>query len=178
MVTLAAADRSIAGADLGPRFVEALVRGDFDEMRSILHPQVRFRGLSPHKFLKTSPKDPVGGVIRAFRVWFFEGSDSAYEGDHPVELLSVAVRPFGTGGRFKLSYRVRERSREMAVSFRDGRLGEVPDDIDWLVEQEAYYDVLDGKIGWMIVLCGGYQPLVPVPTAWNLPETAAKQIVL
>lgn len=43
-----------AGALLGPRFVDALVAGDFDAMRSMLHPRVRFRGLSPHKFLKAT----------------------------------------------------------------------------------------------------------------------------
>jgi hypothetical protein len=30
----------------------------------------------------------------------------------------------------------------------------------------------------MIVLCGGYQPLESVPIAPNMPETAARQIVL
>jgi hypothetical protein len=171
-------DRSVAGAALGERFVKALVRGDFDEMRSVLHPDVRFRGLSPHKFLKASPADPVGGVIRAYRLWFFEGAEGAFEGDHPVELLSISVRPFGGGGRFKLSYEIRERSREMAEVFRRDGLGQVPDDIDWLVDQEAYYDVLDGRIAWMIVLCGGYQPLVPVPTAQDMPEAEAKQMVV
>jgi arsenite methyltransferase len=168
----------IPGRDLGPRFVEALVRGDFDEMRTLLHPQVRFRGLSPHKFLKASSADPVGGVIRAFRLWFYEGGGGDYEGDHPEELLSCSVAPFGNGGRYKLSYRIREKSREMVQSFRDGGLGDVPDDVDWLVEQEAYYDVLDGRIGWMIVLCGGYQPMVSTTVAPNVPETAAQQIVL
>ena len=53
-----------------------------------------------------------------------------------------------------------------------------PDDIDWIVEQEAYCDVIDGKIAWMTVLCGGYQPLVPVPTAPGRPETASRQLVI
>jgi hypothetical protein len=167
-----------AGADLGRRFVAALVRGDFDEMAALLHPEVQFRGLSPHKFLKTRRSDPVGGVIRAFRLWFYEGAGGAYDGDHPVELLFCTSAPFGGGGRYKLSYRIREQSREMAQQFRAEALADVPDDIDWLVEQEAYYDVIDGKIAWMIVLCGGYQPLVPVETAQGRPETAARQVVV
>jgi arsenite methyltransferase len=174
----ATAEMALAGARLGTLFVEALVRGDFDEMRSLLHPRIHFRGLSPHKFLKASPSDPVGGVIRAFRLWFYEGADGAYEGDHPEELLSCTVAPFGNGGRFKLRYRIREKSREMAEAFRNGGLGDVPDDVDWLVEQEAYYDVLDGRIGWMIVLCGGYQPMATTQTARNVPETPARQIVV
>ena len=34
-----------------------------------------------------------------------------------------------------------------------------PEDADWVVAQEAYYDVRDDTIASMIVLCGGYQPL-------------------
>jgi hypothetical protein len=66
----------------------------------------------------------------------------------------------------------------MAQQFRAEALADVPDDIDWLVEQEAYYDVIDGKIAWMVVLCGGFQPLVPVETAQGRPETAARQVVV
>lgn len=72
---------------------------------------------------------------------------------------SCSAAPFGDGGRYKLSYRIRSKSREMAEFFREEGYGDVTDDADWVVEQEAYYDVLDSKIGWMIVLCGGYQPL-------------------
>jgi SAM-dependent methyltransferase len=168
---------ALADRELGRRFVEALVRGDFDTMRALLHPDIEFRGLSPHKFLKASRRDPVGGVIRAFRLWFFEGADVAFEGDHPEELLSCSVDPYGSGGRYKLSYRVREKSREMAEAFRTDGLGSIDDDADWIVEQEAYYDVRDGRIGWMIVLCGGYQPMIPVPTARQR-ETPDRQFVL
>jgi hypothetical protein len=167
-----------SGADLGTRFVEALVQGDFDAMRSALHPEVRFRGLSPHKFLKASRSDPIGGVIRAYRLWFYEGEGGDFEGDHPEELLSCSVAAFGDGGRFKLSYRIRSKSREMAQFFRGSGYGNVLNDADWVVEQEAYYDVVDGKIAWMIVLCGGYQPLAPIPTAQNTPEGSARQIVV
>ncbi len=167
---------SSAGADLGTSFVEALVRGDFDSMRSMLHPDVRFRGLSPHKFLKASRSDPIGGVIRAFRLWFYEGE--GFDGDHPEELLLCSVMPYGDGGRFKLSYRIREKSREMSEFFRSEYTAEIADDADWVVEQEAYYDVVDGKIAWMIVLCGGYQPLAPVSIARDTPESGARQIVV
>jgi hypothetical protein len=169
-------DLAAAQADLGRRFVEALVRGDFDGMRAMLHPDVRFRGLSPHKFLKSSKSDPVGGVIRAFRLWFYEGEGDY--ADHPVELLSCRVEPFGSGGRYKLSYRIRSRSREMAEFFRNEGFGQIADDADWVVEQEAYFDVLDRRIAWIIVLCGGYQPLVPVPTAQDVPETPSRLVIL
>lgn len=97
-----------AGSALGREFIEALVRDDFDAMRSLLHPDVHFRGLSPHKFLKASPSDPVGGVLRAFRLSFYEGEGDF--ADHPEELLSCAAKPFGYGGRYKLSYRIRSKT--------------------------------------------------------------------
>lgn len=164
------------GARVGTAFVDALVRGDFEAMASLLQPEVEFRGLSPHKFLKASRADPVGGVIRAFRLWFFEG-EGAYA-DHPEELLSCAVAPFGRGGRYKLSYQIRSKSQEMAQHFRAEYGAEIADDADWLVEQEAYFDVREGRIGWLIVLCGGYQPLADVPIAPNVPETASRLIVV
>jgi hypothetical protein len=166
------------GTALGHGFVEALVAADFDGMRALLHPEIRFRGLSPHKFLKPSPADPVGGVIRAFRLWFYEGADGRFEGDHPEELISCTVAPFGPGGRHKLSFQVRSRSREMAAAYRRYGIADVPDDVDWLVEQEAYYDVIDGKIGWMIVLCGGYQPMQRLGIEPGIPETAARQMAV
>jgi hypothetical protein len=50
--------------------------------------------------------------------------------------------------------------------------------VDWLVEKEAYYAVLGGKIAWMIVPCGGYQPVTTIQTAQLRPKTPARQIVL
>jgi hypothetical protein len=76
------------------------------------------------------------------------------------------------------------QSREMA-SFRDDgvvlpgrRNRRRPDDVDWLVEKLAYYAILHGKIAWMIVPFGGYQPMTTIPTAQIRPETPARQIVL
>ena len=150
---------STLGAQVGERFVKALVRDDFDEMRLLLHPQVRFRGLTPNRPVKAARSDPAGGTLRVFRTWFY-GEDGAADGtEQPLELLGCAARPIGARGRFKLSYRIRARSHETAREFRELGLGAIADDADWLVEQEAYYDVIDGRIASMIVLCGGFQPL-------------------
>jgi hypothetical protein len=168
----------IDGVDLGPRFIDALVRGDFERMRSLLHPEVRFRGLSPHTFVKTSRTDPVGGVIRTYRTWFCEGATAEHGDDHPVELLACTAMPFGGGGRYKMSYRFRARSPDRAQEYRSHGLADLPDDVDWMVGQEAYYDAIDGRIAWMIVLCGGYQPLTSTPIAQGVPETDARQVVV
>jgi len=176
--TVEAGGHATAGLDLGPRFIRALVRGEFEEMRSLLHPEVRFRGLTPHRFTKTSRADLAGGVMRVFRSWFYGEAGGAYETDRPVELQTCTVAPFGGGGRYKLSYRIRARSVEMVREYRAQGLAELSDDVDWVVEQEAFYDVLDGAIAWMIVLCGGFQPLTSAPIVQGVPETDARQIVV
>jgi hypothetical protein len=152
---------TVAGVHLGERFVKALVRDDFDEMRLLLHPKVQFRGLTPHRLIRSTRPDPPGSTLRAFRVWFYGEGDAPDGAERPIELLACAATPFGRGGRFKLSYRMRVRSRETAREFRELGLGLIADDADWLVEQDAYYDVVDGRIALMIVLCGGFQPLRP-----------------
>ena len=173
-----AGGRGTSGPDVGSRLIRAMVRGQFEEMRSLLDPNVRFRALTPHKFIKTSKADPADGLIRVFRQWFHEDVGDDDQLAHPVELLAWTVAPFGGGGRYKLSYRIRAKSLEMVEEFRVQGLAELPDDVDWLVEQEAYYDVLDGRIAWMIVLCGGFQPLTSTPITPDVPETDASQIVI
>lgn len=66
----------------------------------------------------------------------------------------------------------------MATLYREQEFGAVSTDCDWVVEQEAYYDVADGKIAWMIVLCGGYQPLIPVEIKAGVLEGSARHITL
>jgi hypothetical protein len=44
----------------------------------------------------------------------------------------------------------------MAKWFAEHGLPEVPPDAAWIVEQEAYYEVTDGRISSMIILCDGY----------------------
>jgi hypothetical protein len=101
----------VPGHDLGPRFVEALVRGDFNEMESILHPQIRFRGLSPHKSSRHRPRIPSAVCSGRFGCGSTRGREAT------------------------TTETIRSKSREMAEFYRDAGYGHVPDDTDWLVEQ-------------------------------------------
>ena len=42
--------------------------------------------------------------------------------------------------------------------YHEKGLRDLASDADWIVEQEAYFEVHEGKIDWLIVLCGGYHP--------------------
>ena len=117
---------------LGARFVEALAAKDFAQVASLLHPEVDFRGMTPGRFWEANTATQV--VDEVLRSWF-EDSDQI------DELLEV-----DTG-------RVADRERvgyRLAVSTPDGR---------FVVEQQAYYETIDGSITWMRALCSGFRPV-------------------
>lgn len=119
------------GTTLGEEFAKALAAKDFDRIATLLHPQVDFRGMTPGRSWEaSSPQQVVDGVLR---FWFEEH-------DRIDELLSIET------GRLSDRDRVGYR---FAVSNKDGK---------FITEQQAYYDVKDGAITWMRVLCSGWRP--------------------
>ena len=119
-------------AALGPAFANALSKKDFDAIRALLHPDIDFRGLTPRRNWEAdNPDDVIQGILRQ---WF---EDS----DHIEELLTLETDSFAD--RARVGYRFRVRN---------------PDGV-YAVEQQAYLEERDGKIGWMRVLCSGYRPI-------------------
>ena len=117
---------------LGPAFANALAQKDFAALAALLHPEVDFRGLTPGRFWEaTNPDDVIQGILRQ---WF---EDS----DHIEQLLNLETDSFAD--RHRVGYRFR-------VHNPDGR---------YEVEQQAYLEERDGKIGWMRVLCSGFRPI-------------------
>jgi len=99
---------------------------------SILHPDLEFRGLTPRKFWEAdTAKEFVDDIL--FGHWF-EASDHV-EG---IEAIEVSTLPESN----RVGYRLR-------VTNPDGA---------FVVEQQAYYEERDGRIGWMRVLCSGFRP--------------------
>lgn len=137
---------------LGHDLVAALARADFDAVRAILHPELHLRGLTPGKFNVAKGDGAVDQAIEIFKLWFFE------EEDRLESVEWCEVRPVGRGARHKLSFGLRGKSPAMADWYAARGMREIPDDADWIVEQEAYYETRDGKISWLIMLCGGYHP--------------------
>lgn len=117
---------------LGTDFAEALARKDFAALSNLLAPEVDFRGLTPSRHWEASnPDEVIQGILRQ---WF---EDS----DHIEELVHVETDSFAD--RERVGYRFRVRN---------------PDGL-YEVEQQAYLEQRDGKIGWMRVLCSGFRPI-------------------
>lgn len=117
---------------LGAEFAAALAAKDFARAAALLHPQVDFGALTPRRSWDAhAPEQVVADVLR---VWF----DDACELE---ELVQVEQDAFCD--REHVAYRLRGRDA-------DG---------PFLMEQQAYLTVRDGRIGWMRVLCSGKRPL-------------------
>jgi hypothetical protein len=117
---------------LGADFAAALAAKDFDRLRSLFHPEIDFRGLTPSReWVASDPDDLVTDVL----CQWFEDSDEI------EELLALETDAFAD--RERVGYRFR---------------GVNPDG-PFVVEQQAYLAERDGRIGWMRVLCSGFRPL-------------------
>jgi hypothetical protein len=94
----------------------------------------------------------VAQALEIFKLWFYEDED------YLTEVLHCDVRPKGPDGRYKLGYSFRAKSPGMSEWYAGWKPDPPPLDAEWVVEREAYYDVADDRISWMIILCAGYHP--------------------
>jgi hypothetical protein len=118
---------------IGAEFARALAAKDLTRIRDLLHPEIDFRGLTPGRNWEASNPDAVLSVL--LQNWFEDTDD--------IERLE-GVDTDAFADRERVGYRFR-------VSNPDGR---------FLVEQQAYLSAVDGRIGWMRVLCSGFRPVV------------------
>lgn len=117
---------------LGLQFARALAAKDFDTVAGLLHPEIDFRGLTPRRVWEAGEPDAViSGVLRH---WFEESDE--IEGIEHLDGDAFADRE-------RVGYR-------FGVRNPDGR---------FLVEQQAYLEERDGRIGWMRVVCSGFRPV-------------------
>jgi hypothetical protein len=117
--------------DVGHDFVRALSAKDGVGLASILDPQIDFRGLTPSNEWCATDLDGVLEIV--FGSWFEPGDDIC----EVMEFTTHAV-----ADRHHLRYRLR-------VENVDGM---------HLVEQQGYYDAVDGRITRMSLVCSGYRP--------------------
>ena len=117
---------------LGADFVKALAEKDANRLHDVIHPEIDFRGMTPNKWWEAKSADELVSIL--LESWFED--DERIEG---VEHLETD----GFADRDRVGYR-------FAVENSEGR---------YLVEQQAYIEARDGKIGWMRVLCAGYRPV-------------------
>src|SRR3954451_9628307 len=115
---------------LGENFGRALAAKDHHRLRQLLHPTLDFRAMTPARVWEGTTADDV---VAALNVWFDDGD--VIEG---IDLLET--------GAFADRQRVGDRLR---VRNDDGQN---------LVEQQAYLSELEGRIGWLRIMCSGYRP--------------------
>ncbi|HEY7074223.1 MAG TPA: nuclear transport factor 2 family protein [Solirubrobacteraceae bacterium] len=116
---------------LGAEFARALAAKDSARLLDLMHPEIDFRAMTPSRTWKPEGPEEVLSVL--FTRWF-EDSDQI---QGLVQLESDMVVD-----RERVGYR-------LSVTNPDGR---------FLVDQQAYVEPRDGRIGWMRVLCSGYRP--------------------
>ena len=121
---------------LGEQFARAVAEKDFAKADSFLHAAVDFRAMTPGKFWEAADPDTIGREI--LPRW--------YEAHDQIEGV-VALENSSVGDRRRVGYRYAGRNG-------DGH---------FLVEQQAYYEVHDGAITWMRVLCSGWRPRDAAP---------------
>jgi len=123
-----------AGMDdgLGRAFAEALGRKDVTRLKALLHPDVNFKAMTPGRFWEADSSDEVVDEV-LLGAWF-ERSDEI------VEVVSIETDDLSTAER--VGYRFR-------VANLTGR---------FLVEQQAYLEPRDGRIGWLRIMCAGFRP--------------------
>ena len=123
---------------LGERFARAVAEKDFAKAVSFLHHAVNFRAMTPNMFWEAADPETVRSEI--LPRW--------YEAHDEIEGV-VALENDAVGDRRRVGYRY-------AVRNGDG---------NFFVEQQAYYEVRDGAITWMRVLCSGWRPRDSAPEA-------------
>ena len=120
-----------ASGSLGADFARALAAKDFARLSELMHPQIDFRGMTPSRSWEAD--EPARVISEVLRQWF-EDED---------EILALeGLESDAFADRERVGYRFSVRNPE-------GR---------FLVEQQAYLEERDGRIGWMRVLCSGFRP--------------------
>jgi hypothetical protein len=117
---------------LGREFAEALGRKDAVRLRALLRTDVDFRAMTPGRFWESDSADTVVDDILLGK--WFEPSDEI------TEIVDVETATVGL--RQRVGYR-------FSVTNPDGR---------YVVDQQAYLQPDGGRIGWLRVMCAGYQP--------------------
>jgi ketosteroid isomerase-like protein len=123
---------SVATPTTGDAWVRAIAEGDEDALGRLLDPDVDFRALTPGGPWEAASAAEVVAIVLGR--WF--ASPRRIESVEQVDHDAV-------GDRARVGYRYR-------ATTPDG---------DTVVEQQAYFDMVDDRITWMRVLCTGFRPV-------------------
>ena len=126
--------------EVGEAFLDTLGRRDFEAFKALIHPRARMRSLEWAGHFDRVGRDEI---VDAFRGWF-----SDLDAD---EVVSTALSVVGQRLHVGYHYRVR-------LPGHDGLLE---------VEQHVYFQVRNGRVLSLDLLCSGY-----IPASALLGETA------
>ena len=115
---------------LGESFARALAAKDSAAVLDLLHPDLDFQAMTPRR---TWEIEKPADLVDVLGTWFDEGDDI-----EAIEQLETDA----FSDRERVGYRLRVRNEDGVH----------------LVEQQAYLSELDGKIGWLRIMCSGYRP--------------------
>jgi hypothetical protein len=116
---------------LGEQFVDAVARKDHDRVRELLHPEIDFRGMTPRRVWEADGPDDI---IATLERWFED--EDVIESVEKVETDAFADRE-------RVGYRFLVRN---------------PQGLH-VVDQQAYLSEVDGRIGWLRIMCAGARPV-------------------
>jgi len=112
-------------------FADAIVARDIQAATALLHPEVDFRAMTPNRIWEGG----AAGAEQALRKWLEDPDEEV----HAVE----ATEPVTIEGTQRVGWLVR-------ISDADGL---------HVFEQQAYMRERDGKVGWMRLMCSGFNKL-------------------
>jgi hypothetical protein len=116
---------------IGQEFAQTLLAKDWRHLESLLGNVIDFRGLTPGRSWEASSSKEL--IDAVFTQWF-EPSDDIYQ------ILSITNDAINQRQRVVYRFRVRN-----------------PQD-DYVCEQTAYFDEVEGKIIKLSILCTGFLP--------------------
>jgi hypothetical protein len=116
--------------------VAALAAKDAAGLRALLADQAQFRALTPRRLYEASTGDGVVDIIVG--TWFAGERIDAVEATEASTIESLCG-----DARHRIGYRLR---------------GTGPDG-QFIVEQQAFYQLTDGRITWMRLACSGFLPV-------------------
>lgn len=117
---------------VGADFAAAIAAKDRTALLALLDDGVEFRALTPGRNWSADDSVTAADAI-VFGSWF--------TATNHIEALE-SVDTGEVNDRHRVAYRLR-----ITV-----------DEQPYLCEQQAYYEVRDGRIGWLRILCSGFRP--------------------
>lgn len=129
------------------RLLDAVIRKDFEGLKSVLHPDVRFRALAPGESVDVGTADEAA---RVFRRWFADKDG--------LELVDSEAGPIVD--RAQLRYRLR--------LLRNGE--------PCLVEHRLFGDLEEERFVSLDLLCSGFRPCGPAPAQGSVHRFEAGEL--